>query len=235
MMYLSCRLHKSGNVAIEHLTKLWQQLAQEIKLIDSSTWEIWRTTQVISEDDTRTRLSMEGQGHTLKMVIVSSPCYLRLEQNNHRSTFTLISSSKSALQSMRSLIENVYAPVHIKGLDVFIQQNSLLLYVQAIRLYQNNSEYNTDCEYSFSFGQPVMLRKLLARESSSQVLSLTANVDIKAPFLRVHMLHVSSTDSQVGFSVETDTPHESALINSLFTLADQTFKGRSIDSFFRHE
>lgn len=224
-MYLSTKLHTSAFIATEHVLPIWQELSQEIEPIDSSTWRIWQTTQVFSEDGFHTRLSsMNGQSHPLKMVTIAAPCYLRTAHEGDRTIFTLISNEKEALESVRSLIENIFAPVEPTGLDQFLQQNPELS-VQDVRLYEYDGKLNTKYEALFSYDQPVALSQVLDGRSLSQLLSLSASVDPVFPYLKAQMLYISRVDHQVGFTLQSDLQkeEEEVLIKKLFQLADWAF------------
>lgn len=229
MMYLSCRLHGPELINISRIIEFWQKLAHEVERVDESTCKIWQTIQAFSKDKTHSRVySMKDQGQEVgqwqpvDMVAIASPCYLRLERDTYRTTFTIISSKKEALESVRSLIEILDERAEPASLDYFLQQNQELR-VQAATLYERHRDY----EAVLTFGQPVELRELDDPQSSSDLLSLSVAVNITDP-LHVRILYVSRTEQQVGFSVETELQEDDGLIERLFTLADRTFKGNSI-------
>jgi hypothetical protein len=229
MLYHSCRLHGSGLINISTIIDLWKDVAHEVETIDESTCKIWQTIQAFSKDNTHSRVySMNNQEQEIRqwqpvdMVAIASPCYLRLEQDWYRTTFTMISTKKEALESVRSFIEIIDGRVEPASLDHFLKQNQGLR-VQAATLYERKSDY----EAVLTYGQPVELGVLDNPESSSDLLSLSVAVNITDP-LHVRILHVSKTEQQVGFSVESELQEDDGLIEKLFTLADRTFKGNSI-------
>lgn len=223
MEYLASRLYKSEPIPIESLSQDWQLLAQEIEHIDSSTLRVWQTIQIIHENvDSKRVYSMNGQRQPLKSIAITASCYLRVEQNGHGTTFTIVANEKEALDSVRSLIECIYEPVQPVSLDSFLRQNWELR-VLAARIYEPYSEN----EVFLTFGEPVILNNLV-NDKSSRLISFSAAVDIVAPPLNVRTLYVNSETQQAGFSVETDLQDERILINRLFILVDRTFKGNYI-------
>src|SRR5579864_699683 len=99
MEYLASRLYKSEPIPIESLSQKWKQLAQEIEHIDSSTLRVWQTIQVINENMNGKRVYMNGRRQPFMTVAIVSSCYLRVEQDDHGTTFTMVASEKEALES----------------------------------------------------------------------------------------------------------------------------------------
>src|SRR5438552_12910849 len=164
MNYLVSRLYKRGNISIEDILELWQQLDQEIEPIkelepfDSSIWKIWQTTEVFSTD-LRTRIyTVNGNWQPLTMAVKASPCYLHTRQDRHRTVFTIISTEREALGSVQSLIENIYHPVQSENLDRFFHHNKDLL-VQSASIYEDKHDREIISNHSWS--HPITLGEVL--------------------------------------------------------------------------
>ncbi|HYT45106.1 MAG TPA: hypothetical protein VEP90_22455 [Methylomirabilota bacterium] len=202
----------------------WKGLAKDIVQFDEFTWKIWDITQVYHDDDVQSRVyAMREEWEPLKMVAKAAPCYLRVEQGDQGTMFTLVANEEDALTSVQSFIQNICEPVEPDSLSKFFQQHRVLV-VQAIKVYEDIDGYQS----VQIFDQPKELNPLTNLGPSTKLLSLSAIVDIKAPSLRVHTLHVNIMAKQIGFSVDTYPQEESHWIRSLFMLVDRAFRGNSL-------
>jgi len=237
-LYLATKLYSNRKIDLEDISKDWQELAQDIEPIGpatSATWKTWRATQVISENDNQTRLyNLKGYWRPLGHPVVrASSCYLRSEQDSRGTAFTILSVEEEALHSVRALIENFYAPVEPASLDDFLAQNGALP-IQAARTYDST----TGTQSIYTYGHLIDLKDLLAQglsldqEAPKRILSLSANVgDTPLPLgdtplpLKVRLVYVSNMAHEVGFSIESSSEEDYALVDKLFILADKAFRG----------
>src|SRR5438552_2632052 len=226
MLYLATKLYSDRKIRLEGLLNSWQELAQDIEPFGQATWKTWRATQVISENDNQTRIyNMNGHWSPLgRPVVRASSCYLRGEQVSRGTAFTILSVEEEALHSVRALIENIYAPVEPASLADFLARNGALS-VQAARIYDST----TGNQNIFTYAHPTDLRDLLAKGlsldegASNRILSLSATVSDTALPLNVRLVYVSDMTNEVGFSIESSSQEDYALVDKLFTLADIAF------------
>jgi len=235
MNYLVTRLHKSGHTNIESILDLWRQLDKEtesikdIERFGSSIWKIWQTTDIFSTNIQNRIYSVNGHWEPMEMAAKTSSCYLFTKQDGLTTVFTILSTEKEAIGSVQSLIANIYHPVEQVNLERFFEQNKSLP-VQAASIYEDVRDLEIISNYTWS--KPIMLSKVFDELPSSNLLSITAIVNIPIVNLRVRILNVSTMSCQINFFVETektpDLQEEKSLIKGLFVLADRVFEGNQL-------
>ncbi|HLH62548.1 MAG TPA: hypothetical protein VKV20_12765 [Ktedonobacteraceae bacterium] len=206
---------------------LWRSLVPDIEKLEAAEtiWKVWTTIEVLRAEDTRLSAYSQDKGwHSIELMTQIAPSYLRITHSTVYTIFTVISQTPQAIESLLSLLLNIYQDAAITNLMNFSKTHRELP-VRSISVHHKQSGDNV---YITSI-EAVLLKELLLnrfREDEWDYLSLTFYSDIKGPF-EISRLYICPQSGQARFVVA----HEEALeketeierVDKLFKLADIIF------------
>lgn len=205
---------------------LWRRLVSKVEKLDTAEtiWKVWITTNVLRAEDTLLNAYSQEKGwQSIELMTQAAPGYLRITHSTVYTIFTVISNSPEAIESLVSLILNIYKDVTITNLMNF-SKTSRELPVRSISISHKERGDNL----YIALNEPVQLKELLIsnREEEWDYLSLTIHSDINGP-LEISRLYICPQSGQARFvvadeqSLAEDTEIER--VDKLYKLADMIF------------
>ncbi len=226
MAYIIQRLTCPIDNEIGNDIDLWRRLVSEVEKLDTAEtiWKVWTTTNVLRAEDTRLNAYSQKEGwHPIELMTQVAPVYLRITHSTVYTIFTVISNSPEAIESLVSLLLNIYNDTVITNLMNFSKTDWEL----SVRSISISHKERGDNLY-IALNEPVQLQELLNRnrEDEWDYLSLTIHSDINGP-LEISRLYICPQSGQARFVVADEQSlaenTELERVYKLYKLADMIF------------
>lgn len=223
MFYHVCRLQAEANRDFEVDSQILKASVESIEWLESYTWKLWFTTQVISADENDCRLqSLNGKWKSAKKVAKSVAAYVEHRSSRDKTVLTLLSAHQDAFESIADLLSGFYEQASPVGLSDNIQSTGSYL-VEVARL--TNRE--TGDEVLRTYSNPHTVEELNAEYPPEQwdIHNISARPQIDLP-VKVRAIFIDNDAQRAGFSIDEDEAllgDEVERIHKILELTDYAF------------